>query len=168
MHYAIVALVYRTSLKISDICKIREKDFYHDPSGTYVNVATKKNKEKRRAVFIPDDILALISSYRETLDGQYEYFFLNTRKKPVTELYLQRMIAKVAKQLNMKKLTFIDIRRTGTAMMYRSGASDTQIATQLGVTERWIKQYDRVVERDYYIDPASSLVNIRIENPNKK
>lgn len=138
MFYTIILLVYKVGLKPSQICALQKKDVVKNKDGYYLKVKEKKEiKEKA----ITGDLSKILKQYLcEREDVQF--LFYNSQKRKTNERYLQRMMSKVSKNVGYE-YTLRDVRNSCAVMMFKNGATQKEVESQLGITNVHVKRYKK-------------------------
>lgn len=145
--FLIFMLAAKCGLTTGEILNLTIDDLIFDENRKVISLNIRKPRFSRN-ILIPDDISNIISEYLSTFEGEKE-LFLNSRNKPVTEKYLQRLIGsymdKLSDELSGRRMTLTDLRHAAIKYMKMGGASNEEIAAYIGnVNAYMLSRYDEV------------------------
>lgn len=164
MYYTIMALIFRCAVKPSEIIKIRQCDFAQDQYGNcYLELGDKKSA---RTIPLPEDVVQILDSYNLQRKKTATFFFYKSTMEGLTERALERKIQDYASAAKVSPITMYGIRDASVALMCASGAPDSIIARDTGLTERGISRYKEIVPPYLLQHSAIGMVNICINKPN--
>lgn len=167
--FTIISLVYRTAMKPQDVCCLKIRDFFSDPSGTYIQL--QKNS-RIHIIALTDDIIALLNSYIQyyklDLTDTSQYFFLNRLSRPLNERYLERMMKFYCKKAKISPYTLHDVRSTCASVMYSYQVKEEDISRKMNIGIQGIRRYNKNIPQADLLKQADQLVKIQILPPQKE
>lgn len=161
MHYAILSLIYRCAIRPSELLKIKPTDFLKTPDGAYLKIGTG-TKKKERIIPLPEDIVSILKEYDTIRNKQAIYYFYKKIYEPINERTLERLIQGYAQEIGMSPITLYGVRDASVALMCASGAPDSKIARDCGLTEIGVDRYKQLLPAYTLEDSAINLMRIRI------
>lgn len=138
--YVAAALTFRCAFRTSDIATITSHSIFYTGNGYGIEL-----KDKRR-IALPDDVVALLSQYRDMYTSSQQAIFLNHRGKPLTSRDLQRRIKSVFMQSQAASLQ--SIRNTSIVSMLQQGVPQSVISEYIKVHPNWMFRYEQAKEID--------------------
>ena len=159
MAYSIIVLLYRAGLSSTEIIELRAEDISIYENGIYVTI-----KNRKELCYLPEDAFAVLKLYMEKRENHF-YLFYNQRKNQLNTMYISRMMRKYTKKAGIFSYSAENIRNTCGFNLFAYGASEKQVAMQLGVTDIQIKRYHNIAYRENIQREANSLVKVKVELP---
>ncbi len=127
----ILALLYSSGLRVSEIVKIRINDI--DLFERTLRIRGKGDKD--RVVLFDEDTKILLEEHVQNHDPEVEYLFVNRQNESLSPRYVQIMIKKYAKQLGLnKKVTPHILRHSFATHLLKNGVDIRAIQQLLGHT----------------------------------
>lgn len=141
--YLIVALVVKCGLPVKQLITLAPRNIVLDKKDQLAIRFTRGHAE--RVIKVPEELAVELLSFAEN-NARQEYLFSNSYGKPLTERTLQLRFKKLSEDAGLSGWTLQDLRNTAACYMLGSGFTKNEVAKHLGVQERWMYRYDRVVE----------------------
>lgn len=127
----ILALLYSSGLRVSEIVKIKQDDI--DLIERTLRVRGKGDKD--RIVLFDENTKFLIEDYTQNNNNETEYLFVNRQNKPLSPRYIQMMIKKYAEEIGInKKVTPHILRHSFATHLLKNGVDIRAIQQLLGHT----------------------------------
>ena len=160
MVYTILTLMYRAGLTSTEITELNnEEDFLLYDDGAYVILP-----QRREPCYVPEDAWAILTDYMAERE-QHPSLFYNRRGGRLNSMYISRMMKKYCGRAGIKQYSAEAVRNCCAFNMFAYGASEGQVAGQMGRTEIQIRRYKGVSYRGNLRKKANDLVKMRIEKP---
>lgn len=164
--YTVISLIYRTAIRPNDLCRLKIGDFRNDPSGTYMRIIRDNYVHD---IYVPDDMVSILDLYAKilyvNLKDLSRPLFLNSRKSPLNDKYLERLMERICEKAGITHYTPYDIRNSSAALLYAYGATDEEVANQLGIGIRFVQRYHSDAISNEVSRPANKMVNLQIGLP---
>ncbi len=129
---AMVALMYSSGLRISEVCNLRYEDISR--TSMRIHIVRGKNRSDRYAI-LSENALRILTNYWRAYGKPTGYLFPKQRNpsKPIDTYYLSRQIAKHEAELGWeKRLTCHSFRHAFGTHLYENGTDLLVIKTLLG------------------------------------
>lgn len=139
--FAIIYLILRTSLRVSEVCQIKVSDIKRDGSRPVIDYKSKGGKRLRQP--LPKDVKQVIDDYLEAdrrnrkdskTDGADAYIFqadvsrrIFGENAPLTSRHIWHIVKRRGELAGLGKLAPHDLRRTAITKAFRQNASLTSI-----------------------------------------
>ena len=136
-----------------------EEDFLLYDDGAYVILP-----QRREPCYVPEDAWAILTDYMAERE-QHPSLFYNRRGGRLNSMYISRMMKKYCGRAGIKQYSAEAVRNCCAFNMFAYGASEGQVAGQMGRTEIQIRRYKGVSYRGNLRKKANDLVKMRIEKP---
>lgn len=159
MHYAMFTLAFRCAVKPSELLKIRPGDFMERQGSLYLEIGEKNS---RRVIPLPEDMTAILGQYNEKRSKDASYYFYKKSMEKLNERALERLVQDYALKAGIPPITMYGIRDAAVALMCASGAKDSYIARDCGLTERAVERYKEIIPAYTLKESAIGLVRIRV------
>ncbi len=160
MSYAILTLMYRAGLSTTEIISLNgEEDFIRYDDGIYASV-----KGRAELCKIPEDAWQILASYMEHRDVHPSLFY-NRSGRRLNGMYISRMMKKYCMKAGIQSYSAESVRNSCAFNLFAYGAGPSQVAEQMGRTERQIKRYKGISYRSNLRKYADDLVKMKIEKP---
>ena len=168
MEYCILVLLFRAGLTSTEVSNLKVEDLAEYDNGIFVQITGRKN-----LCFIPEDAWRILEKYIEerSVDdkkGHQPYLFCNRRGNQLNPMYISRMMRKYEEKAGIPHYSAQTLRNSCAFTMFAYGASQEQVAGQMGTTKLQIKRYRNLAYQDLLQQQASQLVKIKIEPPDIK
>lgn len=155
----IFSMVIRCGFTASEVCKMKVSQIREDADGRFCVVF--QERDKIRYVKLPEDVVDILMMYKKQLPLSAEYMFYNKKNFVLKVRNLETLVRKYVRKAGISKdYTIQDIRNGALCYMKAFGAKDADIADYVGIEERWMYRYDKVVD-ELNLQPVD-LVKIRI------
>ena len=141
--YLILALTITCGLSVKEIVLLKPQQLRLDESNR-LSICFSKANGDIRYVKVPESLQEVLLLHANCRVGA-ETVFYNKQNKPYSNRVLEIHIKKVMKDAGLSGWTLRDLRNTASFYMLSGGASKAATALQLGISERWMYRYGRVV-----------------------
>ncbi|MEE0218300.1 MAG: site-specific integrase [Lachnospira sp.] len=135
--YLIFVLVMKCALNTRQICMLTVDDILNYNDHLVLSVFYARNNNKHH-ISLPQDVENILIKYLENFQSEGS-LFLNSRKKPLKERDLQRLLKKYIMQvkdsLYKKDFTIAEMRHAGIIYMMAGGADSADISSYVGLTD---------------------------------
>lgn len=159
MHYTIFTLIFRCAVKPSELLKIKPEDFMESKGNRYLEIGEKNSK---RVIPLPEDVTAVLDQYNAKRETAASYYFYKNSMEKLNERALERLVQDYALKAGISPITMYGIRDAAVALMCTSGAKDSYIARDCGLTERAVERYKEIIPAYTLKESAIGLVQIRV------
>lgn len=157
--YTIFVLLYRMGLSSTQICALRPEDITVYENGPYLHA-----KGRRRALYIPEDVLEILERYLSKRQ-EGEYLFVNRRGRGLNLMYVSRLMKKYTALAGLPPFSAEMLRNACAFTLFSYGADEGQVAEWMGTTRTHILRYKNIRYREEITRQAGSLVRLRVEPP---
>lgn len=137
-------LMYKLGLKTTDLAGIGPGSFirYKDTDVLCYRLQRKrKGQLHTEFIELTDDMLELIPKL-PVKDGHY---ITPDRWKKITSSYISMKMKRYGILAGLDHVTSMRIRRSGASLLYTLGGDEEDIAQHLGITRRWVQDYQKTV-----------------------
>ncbi len=159
MAYCILALMHRAGLSSTEIIQLKMDNLGVYDNGVYAFVEGRKEY-----CYIPEDVAQILESYISTRSDK-EFLFYNGRGNPLNTMYISRMMKKYTLQAGIPAYSAEHIRNTCAVTMFAYGATQKQVAGQLGITQIQVKRYKNLSYKENLMREANALVKLKLTPP---
>lgn len=160
MAYTILTLMYRAGLTSTEITALNgEEDFAVYDDGVYVFP-----RSRREPCYIPSDAWEILSAYMRIREP-HESLFYNRSGRRLNGMYISRMMKKYCRLAGINGYSAEAVRNCCGFNLFAYGASEKQVAEQMGRTQQQIRRYRGISYRGNLRKQANDLVKVRIEKP---
>jgi len=181
-NYLIGLSLVMLGLRVSELCAIRQDNFYTDAVGLTVWLSIKGGKGgKDREVKVPPQLWQLFTLYMESSHSREEQRINLTVSKeeklmqrlfPITPRQIERIIRKAGKEAGIEKpLTPHWLRHTNATLALLHGASLQQVQETLGhahinTTQRYLHTVEQLKKAatDYVEDSLQTFFNNNVNS----
>lgn len=158
--YLILSLVLVCGFSTSELISIKPNQLVLDKDGR-LSVSFVKRNNELRYVKVPDSLKDKLLLHAEPAVRDNREIFLNKQGKAYTRRVLDYTVRAFLDKAGLPGWTLSDLRNTASFYMLSGGASLSQTAEQLGISERWMYRYNKVVEEMNVQASDYSLIRIR-------
>lgn len=159
--YLMLSLVLTCGLSVSELITMKPSQLVLDEKNRLSISFLKKDGSVYRHVKVPESIKEPLLLHADSVRMFSNTVFTNRQGKPYTERTLQLHVKKLMDDAGLSGWTLRDLRNTASFYMLSGGASRSQTAAQLGICERWMYRFNKVVEEMDVQASDYSLIQIR-------
>lgn len=158
--YLILSLVLTCGFSTSELISMKPNQLVLDADGR-LSVSFVKRNNEIRYVKVPESLKERLLIFAEPSVEENTEIFHNKKGGAYTKVILDRNVQRVMEKAGLSGWTLRDLRNTASFYMLSGGASLSQTATQLGISERWMYRYNKVVEEMDVQASDYNLIQIR-------
>ena len=158
--YLILSMVLLCGFSTSELISMKASQLVLDGEGR-LSVSFVKRNNDLRYVKIPESIKERLLLHAEPAVEENREIFLNKQGKVFTKRVLDYTVRSVLEKAGLSGWTLSDLRTTASFYMLSGGASRALVAEQLGISERWMYRYNKVVEEMNVQASDYNLIQIR-------
>ncbi len=165
MEYCILVMLFRAGLSSTELSNLQVEDLAIYENGTYAQIRGRKN-----LCFIPEDACDVLEEYLEERSknskmAHHPYLFCNQRGNQLNPMYISRMMRKYEEKAGLPHYSAQSVRNSCAVTLFVYGASQEQVASQMGTTKLQIKRYRNLVYQEQLQQQANDLVKLKVEPP---
>lgn len=144
--YLMISLVLTCGLAVKELITMKQSQLVLDEKDRLCIAFAKNNGTDYRYVKVPDSLKEPLLLHADSMRPFTDLVFTNKQGRPYSMRVLQLHVKELMNEAGMSGWTLQDLRQTASFYMLSGGASLSQTATQLGISERWMYRFNRVVE----------------------
>lgn len=159
--YLILSLVLTCGLSVKEITGLKPHQLVLDVENRLSISFLQAAGSKYRYIKVPESLKEPLLLHADSVRAYSSTVFSNSRGTPFSERTLELRVKKVMEDAGLSGWTMRDLRNTAAFYMLSGGASLSQTATQLGICERWMYRFNKVVEEMDVQASDYSMIQIR-------
>lgn len=144
--YLMISLVLTCGLAVKELITLKQSQLVLDEKNRLSISFLKDNGTDYRYIKVPESLKEPLLLHADSMRPFSDLVFTNKYGKPYSMRVIQLHVKELMEEAGMSGWTLQDLRKTASFYMLSGGASLSQTATQLGISERWMYRFNRVVE----------------------
>lgn len=160
--YTMLVFMYRVGLSSTEIISLKsDHQFLVYDNGIYFYVG-----DRREPCYIPGDAWQIILKYLQSRED-HEFLFYNRSGNPLNTMYISRMMKKYCALAGIPSYSAEALRNCCAYNLFAYGATDKEVAEQMGRTTHQIKRYKGMSYKKGLNKRSAELVKIQVKLPSE-